>query len=268
MNITSPVELSTEEVENKAAPVVQLYGNSQVTNNQTNYDVQASSNLIDSMIDEISEYNRRMGESTIEDIAENMVNEVRHPGQETVKAEAVGESAPIASFEEEISDEKFSSTVSMEIAKIMEEVADYEAKQANETPRPAAEPVKPQPVVEPKPVVEQPKPVVEPQPVAEPKPAPEKHPVKVKYEEQEEEVVEIRNLKELEAEPVRESRDTMSNTIPFVVTNSDDEELLEDDEDDEGSNTILNIILIVLIVVLVAVLGLIVFYILRTRGVF
>ena len=82
-------------------------------------------------------------------------------------------------------------------------------------------------------------------------------------EEPEEEVVEIKNLKELEAEP---TRDTLSNTIPFVVATDDDEEEIEDDDED-GSNTILNIILIVLIIVLVAVLGLIVFYILKTKGV-
>ncbi|MBQ1625426.1 MAG: hypothetical protein II096_05295, partial [Erysipelotrichaceae bacterium] len=106
--------------------------------------------------------------------------------------------------------------------------------------------------------------VAEPAPVEE-TPAPvEEHPVKaIAQEEPQEEVVEIKNLKELEAEPVR---DTVSNTIPFVVATEEDEEEIEDD-DEEGSNTILNIILIVLIIVLIAVLGLIVFYILKTKGI-
>ena len=38
-------------------------------------------------------------------------------------------------------------------------------------------------------------------------------------------------------------------------------------DEEDGSNTILNVILIVLIIILIAVLGLIVFYILRTRGI-
>ena len=82
-------------------------------------------------------------------------------------------------------------------------------------------------------------------------------------EEKSEEVVDIKNISEMEAEPVS---NTMSSTIPFVVA-ADDEEILDEDEED-GSNTILNIILVVLIVVLIAVLGLIVFYILKTKGIF
>ena len=78
-------------------------------------------------------------------------------------------------------------------------------------------------------------------------------------EEKPEEVVEIKNIAEIEAEP---TKDTMSSTIPFVVA-AEDEEVVDEDEED-GSNTVLNVILIVLIVVLVAVLGLIVFYILKT----
>ena len=64
----------------------------------------------------------------------------------------------------------------------------------------------------------------------------------------------------------QQNPDTMSSTIPFVVAN--DGEVVLDDAEEEGSNTVLNIILIVLIVVLIAVLGLIVFYILKTKGIF
>ena len=82
-------------------------------------------------------------------------------------------------------------------------------------------------------------------------------------EEKTEDVIEIKNIAEMESEPVK---DTVSSTIPFVVASSDEDEI-EDDEE-ESPNTVLNIILIVLIVALIAVLGLIVFYILKTKGIF
>ena len=201
------------------------------------------------MIDEVGEYNKKNGDMTITQITNNMVNEIRHP-------EDVKQDFEVPSFEEEIAapvsenpteDEEFSNTVSMEIAKIMDEI-----EVTGEKPQVTAAPIE-EAVIEP---VEEA--VVEQAPV-------EEHPVLAKAleEEKEEEVVEIKNLKELETEPVR---DTISNTIPFVVTTEGDEEEIEDD-DEEGSNTILNIILIILIIVLVAVLGLIVFYILKTKGI-
>ena len=71
--------------------------------------------------------------------------------------------------------------------------------------------------------------------------------------------VEIKNISELDT-----VENTMSDTIPFVVENK---EVEVDEEEEEGSNVILNIILIVLIIVLIAVLGLIVYYILKTKGI-
>ena len=134
-------------------------------------------------------------------------------------------------------DENFSNTVSMEISKIMDEISTQE------------EPVNPLNEQIEEPVVN--KPDME-------------HPVLAKkLEEQEEEVVEIKNLKEIDIEPVTDA--TISSTIPFIVSNDDDDEY--DVDEDEGSNTILNIILIILIIILVAVLGLIVFYILKTKGI-
>ena len=59
----------------------------------------------------------------------------------------------------------------------------------------------------------------------------------------------------------------IGNNIETKNTQTGEEEVIEDDDDEEGSNTILNIILIVLIIVLLAVLGLIVFYILKTKGI-
>ncbi len=259
-------ELSTEEVEKPAAPQqnyinlapnVETVDGSEADNHPVQHNEEQVSSYISSMIDEVGEYNKKNGDMTITQITNNMVNEIRHP-------EDVKQDFEVPSFEEEIAapvsenpteDEEFSNTVSMEIAKIMDEI-----EVTGEKPQVTAAPIE-EAVIEP---VEEA--VIEPVEEAVVEQAPvEEHPVLAKAleEEKEEEVVEIKNLKELEAEPVR---DTISNTIPFVVTTEGDEEEIEDD-DEEGSNTILNIILIILIIVLVAVLGLIVFYILKTKGI-
>ena len=222
-----------EEIEMPRLPIDDF-----VDNHMADHEAETNTYLSD-MMAEVDQYNTLNGDLTISQLTNNMVNEVRHPELEEVKAAAPVEEVAV----EETSDEEFSNTVSMEIAKIMDEIDAIEE-----------EPVKvPEQVV-----------TATPAPVYE-EPVKEEHPVLAKAleEESEEEVIEIKNLKELEAEP---TRDTVSNTIPFVVTTDDDEEEIEDDEED-GSNTILNIILIVLIIVLVAVLGLIVFYILKTKGV-
>ncbi len=201
--------------------------------------------FVSETINEVGEYNKNNGDMTVSQLASNMVNEIRHPNE-------VIEEPQVPEVEEEPeSDEEFTNTVSMEIDKIMEEISHAEEEtelepipeilEAPETPEIVEVPEVPEETI----VVEE-------------------HPVLAKaLEDEGEDVVEIKNITELEAEPIR---DTVSNTIPFVVTSSDDEEEIEDD-DEEGSNTILNIILIVLIIVLVAVLGLIVFYILKTKGV-
>ena len=186
--------------------------------------------FVSETIQEVSDYNKQNGEQTIGQLTNDMVNEIRHHE----------EPKPVKEKVEEIkfkgNDEDFTNTVSMEISKIMEEIpADRNVE------------VKPQPVVK------------------EERPVVEEHPVLAKKLEDtpEEDVVEIKTLNEIEAEETL-TRDTVSNTIPFVVTNDDD----ENEDEEEGSNTILNIILIVLIIILVVVLGLIVFYILKTKGVF
>ncbi|MCR4633203.1 MAG: hypothetical protein K5648_03670 [Erysipelotrichaceae bacterium] len=220
-----------------------------VDNHIAEHEAETNSYLT-SMMEEVDQYNTLNGDLTISQLTNAMVNEIRHPEQEEVKQE-IAEVQP--EVNEEAEDEEFSNTVSMEIAKIMDEIDAIKEEPVN-----VPEPVEiPEPVKEPEPVKVE-------EPVKE-EPVKEEHPVLAKtlQEENEEEVVEIKNLKELEAEP---TRDTVSNTIPFVVATDDDEEEIEDDEED-GSNTILNIILIVLIIVLVAVLGLIVFYILKTKGV-
>ena len=185
--------------------------------------------FVSETIQEVSDYNKQNGEQTISQLTSSMVNEIRHHEE----PKEVKEEAEEIKFEG--NDEDFTNTVSMEISKIMDEIP----ADRNKAP-------KPQPVI------------------VEEKPAVEEHPVLTKKLEDtaEEDVVEIKTLNEIEAEETL-TRDTVSNTIPFVVTNDDDE--AEDEE--EGSNTILNIILIVLIIILVVVLGLIVFYILKTKGI-
>ena len=200
-----------------------------------NHEIDHSNDVINSYIndtmDEVDSYNKMNGEQTIGQLTNHMVNEIRHREETAEQQEE---------FEEvsEENDEEFSNTVSMEISKIMDEIAANE--EAEEVEQQKEEPVHEEPVKE-------------------------EHPVLTKSleEENDDTVVEIKNLNELEAEPVR---DTVSSTIPFVVTTDDDDEI-EEDEEEEGSNTILNIILIVLIIILVVVLGLIVFSILKTKGI-
>ena len=186
------------------------------------------SSLINETIDEVGEYNRSVGEETITTLTNNLVQQVRHPNEAGDKTNRQPEVEETKSK----NDEEFSNTVSLEITKIIDEINDTgEIEEATN---------------------------VETQDVE------EEHPVLTKAleEEIEEDVVEIKNINELESEA---SSNTISNTIPFVVA-AGDEEIIEEDEEDD-SNTILNIILIVLILVLVAVLGLIIFYILKTKGI-
>ena len=207
---------------------------------------------------DVNAYNKINNQPTINTIVDESVNEVRHPEIkpiETPKVEPIDNTFAWSSFnndekpldadkvEEEIpvDDEEFSNTVSMEITKIMDEISN-----TTEVPE-----VKEAPFAEVK--IEEPQ-VQETIQINE-----------VVAEEKPEEVVEIKNISEMKEEPIK---DTMSSTIPFVVA-AEDEALVEEEEDEEsGSNTVLNVILIVLIIVLIAVLGLIVFYILKTKGIF
>lgn len=258
--IEEPIEIEVPETVKEEKSELESMVDEFVDNHVLAHE-EAINSYVSNTMDEVSRYNEAKGDMTISQIASNMVNEVRHPGEE-IKPKAVEEEKTAEELKKE--DDEFSNTVSMEIAKIMDEIDTLELRQEPAAPVITEEPVK-EPV-QPTPVKEE---TVRPEPVkAEPvkeQPIVEEHPVLAKALEDEyaEEVVEIKNLTELEAEPIK---DTVSNTIPFVVATSDDEEEIEDD-DEESSNTILNIILIVLIIVLVAVLGLIVFYILKTKGI-
>ena len=218
-------------------------------------------------IDDVRSYNINSGEQTINTTVDNLVDQIRHPENNEAldadKIEVVGSSTQVekedpvdntfawtpfseaevdADKQTLIDDEEFSNTVSMEISRIMDQIANAPKEEVR------FEEVKEE--KEEAPVVEE---VIEPIQINE-----------TVVEEKPEEVVEIKNIAEIEKEPVK---DTMSTTIPFIVA-AEDEELLDEEDEEDGSNTVLNVILIVLIVILIAVLGLIVFYILKTKGLF
>lgn len=214
-------------------------------------------------LSDVDAFNAINGENTIKTTLDNLVDEVRHPEGKPEVAEEIEVVEPADNTyawtpfteqeldadkldEQVMDDEEFSNTVSLEISKIMDEVANAPKQEVK------FEEVKPEEEVIPEVQEEKVEEVEETIQIEE-----------VVPEEKPEEVVEIKNIAEIENEP---AKDTMSSTIPFVVAEEDEEVL--DDEDEDGSNTVLNVILIVLIVVLVAVLGLIVFYILKTKGFF
>lgn len=224
------------EAPESEAPVAEELPELPTDNHVPEHTEDSASALIHQTISEVDRYNEENGDLTIHTLTSNMVNEIRHGGNAPVTTEPETEKfeeVPVTTAD--VNEEEFSNTVSMEITKIMNEVAENE--DAHEIP---VEEIVSDTVVEEHPVL-----------------------AKALEEEPEEEVVEIRNLNELDAAPMQ---NTLSNTIPFVVAASDDEEIIDDDAQ-EDSNTILNIILIILIVILVAVLGLIIFYILKTKGI-
>ena len=181
--------------------------------------------LISEVIDEVDQHIKASGEQNIGQITNEIVNEIRHAEK------------PVYAQEANKEDEVYSNTVSMEISKIMDEMID-------------TAPVRP--VVQEE--IRQPEPVVNEHPVL----------AKTLEEEKAEDIVEIKNIDEIDLGP-RPTKEAPTGTIPFIVSATDDEDLIEDDE--EGSNTILNIILVILIIILLAVLGLIIFYILKTKGI-
>ena len=215
---------------------------------------------VNDTFEEVNTYNQQSGNDTIDQITNNLVDDIRHPEE---NAEPV--------FEEvEVSDEEFSNTVSMEINKVMEEVAsattqldvkdilapteaektpnDFVADYFNNGQEQLSKTLNDLPKVD----------EVSPQ-----EQFTSELQKLVEIEEAKEDIVEIKNIADLE-----DTHDVISDTIPFVVNNDEDEEdEYYDEDEDDASNTVLNVILIVLIIILVAVLGLIVFYILKTKGI-
>lgn len=190
-------------------------------------------------LNDVNEHNANSGLETIDQIVEQSVNEVRHPEAEQIYSNVVDNTIEEPKQEEpsyeepiEITDDNdFSNTVSMEISKIMNEMSN---------------------------TIDEEIPQVEATPIEEPV-------INVIKEEEPEEVVEIKNISEVEKENT--SGGTLSSTIPFVIAAENEEIIDDEDEEEGGSNIVLNIILIVLIIILVAVLGLIIFYILKTKGI-
>ena len=207
---------------------------------------------------EVNTYNQGVGNDTIDQITNDLVDNIRHPeeAQEPVYEEV------------EVSDEEFSNTVSMEISKVMEEVAAATTQldvkdilaptEAEKTPNdfvkeyfnngedqlsktlndlPKVEEITPQQQL-----------TSELQRLA--------------TGDTKEDIVEIKNIADLEG-----THDVISDTIPFAINQDEEEDEYYDEDEDDASNTVLNVILIVLIIILVAVLGLIVFYILKTKGI-
>ena len=264
---------------------------------------QERDNYLNQAIDDANNYINVSGETNTDQIVNNLVDEVRHPEekvQENLEAaldvnEGISEENVDDSYSwheeepldadvetspevENVSNEEFTNTISMEVSKIMDEIDNKEV--AEEKAVEEVKPVETAPIIEEKvepiieekvePVIEEVKveekiiePVVQKEvKIEEPIKEPVVEKVAPVVEDKTEDIVEIKNIAEMENEPIKE---TVSSTIPFIVDNNDEDEI-EDDEDD-SPNTILNIILIVLIVALVAVLGLIIFYILKTKGI-
>lgn len=225
-------------------------------------------------INDVTFHNIANGEQTLNQIVDNAVNEVRHTEapkpvynepeiEDNTYAFAPNFNQPLDA-DAITNDDDFSNTVSMEITKIMNQMnapIDQATKAVQEAKVQAQEAPVVQPRVEVAPSVE---PAINVAPIQQPQVAVQTPVVNTVIEEKPEEIVEIKNIKEMNDEPMR---NTISGTIPFVVT-ADDEEDIEEDEEADGSNVVLNVILIVLIIVLMAVLGLIIFYILKTKGIF
>ena len=239
--LSTPVE-PEPVVKHEEAPVQPTIMDEPADNHVIDHSNDVQNTFINDVMNEVDQHIKENGEQTITQLTNDMVNEVR-------RTENRVEETVVNPYHQQANNDDFSNTVSTEISKIMEEVvaADVNSQPA---PRPV---VTPQPVVTPV-VHEEVKPV---------QPAVEEHPVLAKK--LEEEVVEIKNIDDIDINDTH-TKEATTGTIPFVVT-ANDEDLIEDDDEEEGSNTILNIILIILIVILVAVLGLIVFYILKTRGI-
>ena len=220
-----------------------------------------NNDFINKTLDEVNGYNKQTGKTTLEDLPNTLINDIRH-NQKPV------EQAP------EMNDDDFSNTVSLEIEKVLNEIKNQKMNEQQEV-KPVVineaelvddikeAPVQPAPV-QPVPAQEQTQ-----QPVIEPvkeevKQETFEHPVLAKTLEQP--VVEIKNISET-MNLSKNTEDVVDDTIPFdadkVQEQADDDEY----EEDEAPSKVLNVILGILIFVLVVVLGIIVYYILVAKGI-
>lgn len=193
--------------------------------------------FVNNTIEEVENYNKNEGKTTLEDISNALVDEVRHSIDNEIKNRAI--------------DAEFNDTVSMEINKVLEEIKNQKGDStiidnALNSENNAAE--------------------------FETQKAFENAEInydtfnieKVKEVTGEQPVVEIKNISETMNHSLVNS-DILDDTIPFIMNKENEEEEVE--EDDDKASPVLNIILAVLIVVLLAVLAVFIYYILVARGI-
>lgn len=172
-------------------------------------------NYLDEAIKEADDFNRQEGNKTLDELKDEFY---KNEKVEEVKEET-----------KEKVDEEFSSTVTLEIDKVLNEVKKNIEEQKEET------------------VVEEDLNKTE---VFE-------HPVLAKKEEPSD---------GLEILPMEETLklDVIDDTIPFTALEAEEE---DDDDEDNGFGKVINIILIVLIIVLLAIIGIIGYFLLAANGV-
>lgn len=211
-----------------------------------------TNNFIDQTLNEVDNYNRKEGRTTIDNLTENIVDEVRHP-QNTVQ----GNIDATKSFNpnEIKKDDDFSNTVSLEVEKVLNEINNQKDVVTPElTPKAV--------IANNEEIEEQAKAAFENAEVKEEK---FEHPALAKT--QEGPVVEIKNLNDTFTGSL-EDTNALDDTIPFNIDKQDDEGDIEEElEESETPSKVLNVILGILIFVLVAVLGVIVYYILVAKGI-
>ena len=189
------------------------------------------SSLLDDALIEIESYNNEAGRSTVKQISNDLIDEVRH--KDLPKSE---------------DDDEFSNTVTLEIDKVLSEI-NLDTMSS----------LKIDDVLEDKKEVEPLE--VKPEDAAEKLADTIAHPVLAKS--LEEEPVEIKSMEETF------TSDAATTTIAFDNKKLEKEDTSVEDYyyDDDKPNKILNVILIILMIMLVGIIGVIVYYILYAKGV-
>ena len=189
------------------------------------------SSLLDDVLIEIESYNNEAGRSTVKQISNDLIDEVRH--KDLPKSE---------------DDDEFSNTVTLEIDKVLSEI-NLDTMSS----------LKIDDVLEDKKEVEPLE--VKPEDAAEKLADTIAHPVLAKS--LEEEPVEIKSMEETF------TSDAATTTIAFDNKKLEKEDTSVEDYyyDDDKPNKILNVILIILMIMLVGIIGVIVYYILYAKGV-
>lgn len=187
-----------------------------------------SSSYVDETLKEVEEYNKQDGRKTADDVKDMIVDDLRH------------------NKPEEMDNEEFANTVSLEIDKVLSEIN-------TDIPSIDVADVTLEDVVKP---IE-----VNAAEVADKLADTLEHPV-LAQSQSEEEPIEIKSMEETF------TQDVVDDTIPFMMEDVKENKEVEYEEiDDEKPNKILNVILIILIAILVIILGVIVYYLLYAKGI-